>query len=78
MVSKKIPLDILAMEKLLEAADKQASLVSTVPLVKNFPTVYVKNSCLGFSWCLKGRLSSQKLGRERTTNFNLLRFNGKR
>ena len=34
MVCKKIPLDILTMEKLLEAADKQAPLVSTGPLVE--------------------------------------------
>ena len=34
MVCKKIPLDILTMEKLLEAADKQAPLVSTVPFVE--------------------------------------------
>ena len=52
MLSLKIRLDILTMEKLLEAADKQASLVSTTPLVefdeKIFQQFMLKNPVRDF------------------------------
>ena len=52
IISKKIPLDILTMEKLLQAVNKQASLVSKVPLVefdeKNFQQFMLKNPVWDF------------------------------